>query len=85
MLVIRMCGCRLDPSWVRQWRASQDDGEKRVYREKIAERVNRLFLVRIRQIIALPLDLPPSPKGEGLKEWRDYLKSAALRAWILRR
>ena len=32
------------------------------------------MLVRIRQIIALPLDLPPSPKGEGLKGWRDYWK-----------
>ena len=67
-------------SWARG--ASQDDGEDSFCRGKICCAEGFAFLVRIRQIITLPLDLPPSPKGEGLKCWRVIEKCGF--AWNLR-
>ena len=43
---------------------AQDDGDI-CCRDKNLPRGKICLLVRIRQIIALPLDLPPSPRGEG--------------------
>ena len=64
-------------SWARG--KSQDDGEDSFCRGKICRAEGLAFLVRIRQIIALPLDLPPSPKGEGLKGWRNIEMCGASR------